>query len=39
MKKSIDWYKKLFSQEAYFRELDFAVFCIKHVTLLFSNGL
>ena len=26
-------------EEAYFRELDFAVFCIKHITLLFSNGL
>ena len=25
--------------EAYFRELDFAAFCIKHITLLFSNGL
>ena len=37
-KKSIDWYKKLFPQEAYFRELDFAVFCVKHVTLPFSNG-
>ena len=26
-------------EEAYFRELDFAVFCIKHITLLFGNGL
>ena len=27
VQKSIDWNKILFSQEAYFRERDFAVFC------------